>query len=244
MPSAQSLEDLLGIRAANRNLIDSINGNLGSALGFKKATDQAISDEPAVLIFVPRKIDNNWLPADQRIPKKLTGPGGLECPTDVVEGGKYDQIFLQETDITGTTDLGVREWRDLLGGAPLSEENLNLLEILHGWSEKMVPGSRVAGLDAQGGGYTGTAGCFVRDRETQNLGILTNHHVADRRGNVLMYPWFNGPNAAVVTKLREYVRDEHRFPGVVGQPEEYYRIDCAFAALTPALVIEIDFEAP
>ena len=84
MPAATSLDDLLRIRAANRNLIDSVNANLGSALGFKRPTGGGITAQPAVLIFVPRKIDNRWLPASQRIPAVLQGPGGLTCPTDVV----------------------------------------------------------------------------------------------------------------------------------------------------------------
>lgn len=35
MPKAKSLRDLLRIRAANADAIDQLNGNLGSAVGFK-----------------------------------------------------------------------------------------------------------------------------------------------------------------------------------------------------------------
>ena len=82
MPDATCLEDLLRIRAANRNLIEGVNANLGSALGFKRPTGREITGQPTVLIFVPQKIDNQWLPASQRIPKELEGPDGLTCPTD------------------------------------------------------------------------------------------------------------------------------------------------------------------
>jgi hypothetical protein len=55
MPEAQSIRDLMRIRAHNQQLLDSINGNLGTALGFKKRTGQALSSQPAVIVFVPRK---------------------------------------------------------------------------------------------------------------------------------------------------------------------------------------------
>ncbi len=77
MPAASSLEDLIRIRHANRRYIDSLNGNLGSALGFKRHTaEPGVSGEPAILIFVPRKIDPKWL-GGQVIRKELKGPDGL-----------------------------------------------------------------------------------------------------------------------------------------------------------------------
>ncbi len=95
MPAASSLEDLIRIRHANRGYIDSLNGNLGSALGFKRRTaEPGVSAEPAILIFVPRKIDPKWLGGDQVIRKELKGPDGLTCPVDVVEGGKYEDTTL------------------------------------------------------------------------------------------------------------------------------------------------------
>ena len=87
MPEAKSLRDLLRIRAANRDIIEKVSGNLGSALGFKKPTGEEVSEEPAVIIFVERKIDNRWLSSSERIPAMLNGPDGLTCTTDVVEGG-------------------------------------------------------------------------------------------------------------------------------------------------------------
>ena len=50
MPEATSLGDLLRIRAVNRELIDSVNANLGSSLGFKRPTGGAITDQPAIQI--------------------------------------------------------------------------------------------------------------------------------------------------------------------------------------------------
>jgi hypothetical protein len=232
MPAANSLHDLLRIRAANEQLIDRVNGNLGSALGFKKTTDGGMTNRPAVLIFVPRKIKNTWLPVSQQIPSTLSGPDGLTCPTDVVEGSAYQESYLKlyESDGSevGSGADGVAPWTQMAGEAPLSNQNVELLEKLHGWSDAMPAGGRLAGFDSNGYGYTGTAGCFVRDRSSQALGILTNHHVADHANNILLFPWFNGQPAGQVVRLEEYARDDQRFPGVIDAPNAWYRVDCAF----------------
>jgi len=68
------------IRAHNRELLESVNGNLGTALGFKKKTGQALSNEPAIIVFVPQKINPKWIPFSQLIPKQMEGPDGLSCP--------------------------------------------------------------------------------------------------------------------------------------------------------------------
>src|SRR5262245_31428586 len=88
MSEAKSLRDLMRIRAHNKEYLDSINGTLGTALGFKKPTDQDITDRPAILVFVPEKINPKWIPESKLIPKKLDGPDGLWCLLDVVEGGQ------------------------------------------------------------------------------------------------------------------------------------------------------------
>ena len=248
MPPASSLGDLLRIRAANEQLIDNVNHNLGSAVGFKKITDGGVTDEPAVLIFVPRKIKNSWLPVSQRIPDTLSGPDGLTCSTDVVEGSSYQEGYVKMYDGDGVEvgpgAAGVSPWSQLIGEAPLSGENVELLEGLHGWGDTMPAGGRLAGTDTNGMGYTGTAGCFVRDRSTQALGILTNHHVADHANNVLLFPWFNGRPAGQVIRLAEYVRDQHRFPGIIDQPNAWYRVDCAYLELTNGMDTLIDPALP
>lgn len=244
MPPATSLRDLLRIRADNEALIDGVNGNLGSALGFKKTTDSGMTSQPAVLIFVSRKIKNTWLPVSQQIPTTLTGPDGLTCPTDVVEGRSYDEDYIKTYDgdgkETATGADGVSPWSQLVGEAPLSKSNVELLEKLHGWGDSMPAGGRLAGFDTNGFGYTGTAGCFVRDRSTQALGILTNHHVADHANNILQFPWFSGKPAGQVVRLEEYVQDQNRFPGIIDQPNAWYRVDCAFLELASGMDTLID----
>ena len=91
MPEARNLRDLMRIRSHNRDKLDAVNGNLGTALGFKKPTDKEITDIPAIIVFVPQKVNPKWLSASQIIPDKLKGPDDLWCEVDVVEGGKAEQ---------------------------------------------------------------------------------------------------------------------------------------------------------
>ncbi len=84
MAKAKNLRELLLIRAAELDYINSITGNLGSALGLKNG-----DGDPCVIVFVEQKIDSKWLKSGQLIKKTLEGPGGLTCPADVVQGRKY-----------------------------------------------------------------------------------------------------------------------------------------------------------
>ncbi|MBI4702539.1 MAG: hypothetical protein HY744_15575 [Deltaproteobacteria bacterium] len=86
MRQAKSLRDLLSIRNANRDYLGAIGGNLGTALGFKKRFREEVSDEPAILVFVPRKIEAKWLPKGHAIKKRLAGPGDRWCPLGVCRG--------------------------------------------------------------------------------------------------------------------------------------------------------------
>jgi hypothetical protein len=244
MPEATSLRDLLRIRAANHDLIESVNENLGSALGFKRPTGGDVTDQPAVLIFVPRKIDNRWLPPAQEIPPVLHGPDGLTCPTDVVEGGSYEERFLKLYTHQGEPVAGITPWSRLIAEPSLSEDNVDVLEILRGWSGEMFAGSRLVGFDLNGFGYTGTAGCFVVDRSTGQRGILTNQHVADHSGNVLKFPWFNGRDAGTARRLFDFVRDDQRFPEIINLPNEFYRVDCAFIELDADIADSTNLELP
>ena len=56
MAQASSLRELLIIREKNNDYLQSINENLGSALGLKNG-----DGDPCVIVFVPRKIDKKWL---------------------------------------------------------------------------------------------------------------------------------------------------------------------------------------
>ena len=90
---ASNLLDLLRIRERNRDKIDAINGNLGSALGFKYTNGQQ-TNYPSIIVFVPEKIGEELLPEGQVIPKTMehTEEDGdvLYCKSDVITGGKSD----------------------------------------------------------------------------------------------------------------------------------------------------------
>lgn len=232
MPAAQSLRDLLRIRDANRQYIDSINRNLGSALGFKKRSDQPVTQEPAILIFVPRKVDAKWLPGGQLIRSELSGPDGLTCPVDVIEGGKEEPMRIWARRDGDDQDV-LLDWDELRGHAELSESNIRLREKLRGWAERVTPGAQLAGFDLQGGGYFGTLGCFARVKNTTQLGFITNQHVADHIGNRLRFPVHDARPIGTVRETFEIVPDEQRLNGIVDEPLAFFRVDCAFAELDP-----------
>ena len=149
---------------------------------------------------------------------------------DVVEGGKFDDTILRTID-PETEDDRLVWWSDLRGDAALSEAKLNLRERLRGWSDRVTPGSQIAGIDLAGDGYLGTLGCFARDRGSGELGFITNQHVGDHEGNVLYFPLPGARRVGIVQRMREFVLDQARFAGLINEPTARFRIDCAFVAL-------------
>jgi len=155
--SARSLRELLVIRAHNKTLIEKVNGNHGTALGFKYTVNK-LTQEPAVIIFVAEKKDETALDSAEIAPKKLSTriDGELvECRTDV-ESGKKKPIKIP----------------------PLSEENQSLTAKLGSGSVGVVGGVKlVKGQKALWVPYSGTAACAVVDAKECNC-VLTNDHVA------------------------------------------------------------------
>lgn len=244
MPAAQSLRDLLRIRFENRRYIDSINGNLGSALGFKKRSGEDISDEPAVLIFVPHKVDSKWLPDSQVVKTTLEGPDGLTCPADVVEGSKYVDTILWAHDPVEQFDYQ-KSWEDLRGGPAIQGENLELREQLRGWTDRIMPGCQLAGFDQGGDGYYGTLGCFAADRDNGKRGFITNQHVASHVGNSLFFPVHEARKIGTVRRTLEFVSDEDAFGRIIDEDRAQVRVDCAFVELDPGVADdEIDRRLP
>ena len=230
MPEAQSIKDLLQIRYANRHRIEAVNGNLGSALGLKRSADPAHPDngKPAILVFVPQKIAPKWLNPTQRLPDRMSGPDGLECPVDVVEGSKLFDFPLLFLDDTGNPRIV--NWTELASAPPLSAPKLALREALRGWSERISPGAQIAARDGTSAWF-GTLGCFARERTTGRLGLVTNQHVANKAGQVLFFASTSARRLARVTKTFETVTDQARFGGLIDESNAVYRVDCAFAPL-------------
>ncbi len=216
MAQAQSIKDLMVIRAHNRDYLDSINGNLGTALGFKKSSGQPVSDEPAIIVFVPQKINPKWLPGSQAIPGKLEAPNGLWCPLDVVEGGKAE------------TETGV----------PRAEDELT--ERLRGWDDQIWSGSQISHwVDISQGRYSvGTLGAFARARGDGALGFLTNQHVGIEPGKKLYHPVPWGVHVGTTSKTIEYVQDQDWYGPLVDEPETFVRVDCAFIRLSNNVAAE------
>lgn len=211
MPEAKSLRDLMLIRAHNREFLDSINSNLGTALGFKKRTDQPLSSQPAIIVFVPCKINPKWIPQSKLIPEKLEGPNGLWCMLDVVQGGKAE------------TEKEVPESAD------------ELVERLRGWDDKVWSGSQCSHIVNIGIGQyntnTGTIGAFARKRGDGTLGFLTNQHVGVEPGKELFHPVPLGTKIGVTEKVILDVEDQEWYGSSVDEPNALVRVDCAFVRL-------------
>ncbi len=210
MPEAKSLEDLMRIRAHNRQFLDDINGNLGTAVGFKKRTDEPLSKEPAIIVFVPYKINPKWIPQAQLIPEKLEGPNGLWCVLDVVEGGK------SETEKEVPPAVG------------------KLAERLRGWDDQVWAGSQITHwVDQNARKYSiGTLGAFARSRYDDALGFLTNQHVGIGPGQRLYYPVPWGTHLGTTQRTIEFVADENWYGPLIDEPATFVRVDCAFVRLT------------
>lgn len=194
------------IRAHNREFLDSINGNLGTALGFKKRTGQSLSNQPAIIVFVPLKINPKWVPKSQMIPERLEGPDGLWCVLDVVQGGKAE------------SEEKVPECED------------ELIDRLRGWDEKIWCGSQVSHWVNQAiRQYSiGTLGAFVQKRNGGARGFLTNQHVGIEPGKELFHPVPWGTHLGTTEKVIEYVEDQDWYGSLVDEPDAFVRVDCAF----------------
>ena len=216
MAAAKSLADLMKIRALprNRKYLDSINGNLGTALGFKRRTGEGLSEEPAIIVFVPEKIHRKWLPRSELIKERLSGPDGLSCPLDVVAGGKAAHE------------------------EPIPESGTALAQRLRGWDEKIWCGSQVSSMHGGNVAY-GTLGAFVKRNSDGMLGFITNDHVAI--GPTLWHPWAPGsPGFRAGTKLigakqesiieRPVTTWYGKFAEEPGNPTTAVRVDCAFVS--------------
>ncbi len=144
---ASSLRELLLIRFNNRAAIDHINGNLGSALGYKYVNGVR-TNSPAVIIFVPKKLPAAAVPATQLPPARLEASiNGVTiwASTDIIEGGKSGEY---------------------VPGPAISDENKHIVAQLASGTLGLVGGIRLAAYDEYNKGYTGTAAVAVRETAT------------------------------------------------------------------------------
>jgi hypothetical protein len=209
---AANLIDLLRIREHCKDQIDAINGNLGSALGFKHTKGRR-TDHPTVIVFVPQKIEEILLPGSQVVPKELEAPVDgddvVYCRTDVVRGGK-----------TKTPETP----------PPLDESNERIVESLRSAEVGLIGGAQIAGYDSMGVGYMGTLGCVVVDLDAR-LGLLTNQHIAGPPGRPIFHPYPGDKTVGRTSKAIEYVTDEEHYDGSIDEKDALIRVDCGVVRL-------------
>uniref|UniRef100_A0A1D1Z7U2 Protein deadlock n=1 Tax=Anthurium amnicola TaxID=1678845 RepID=A0A1D1Z7U2_9ARAE len=204
---ATTLLDLMTIRAFHSKILRRYS--LGTAVGFR-IRKGILTDIPAILVFVARKVHKKWLNHNQCLPSILEGPGGVWCDVDVVEFSYYG------------------------APAPTPKEQLytEFADGLRGSNPCIGSGSQVASLETYG-----TLGAIVKSRTgTRQVGFLTNRHVAvdlDYPNQKMFHPLPPnlGPGVYVgaVERATSFITDDLWYGIFAGtNPETFVRADGAF----------------
>ncbi|KAJ4891684.1 Trypsin family protein [Raphanus sativus] len=210
LPSGQqatTLLELMTIRAFHSKILRRFS--LGTAVGFR-ITRGVLTNTPAILVFVARKVHRQWLNPMQCLPSALEGPGGVWCDVDVVEFQYY--------------------------GAPAAtpkEQVYNeLVDGLRGSDPCIGSGSQVASQET----YR-TLGAIVKSRTgNHQVGFLTNRHVAvdlDYPSQKMFHPLppSLGPGVylGAVERATSFITDDQWY-GIFADtnPETFVRADGAF----------------
>uniref|UniRef100_A0A7N0U1X0 Trypsin family protein n=1 Tax=Kalanchoe fedtschenkoi TaxID=63787 RepID=A0A7N0U1X0_KALFE len=204
---ATTLLELMTIRAFHSKILRRFS--LGTAIGFR-IRKGVLTDIPAILVFVSRKVHRQWLCHIQCLPVALEGPGGVWCDVDVVEFAYF--------------------------GAPAStpKEQLytELADGLRGGDPTIACGSQVASQETYG-----TLGAIVRSRTgNRQVGFLTNRHVAvdlDYPNQKMFHPMppSLGPGVylGAVERATSFITDDLWYGIFAGtNPETFVRADGAF----------------
>ncbi|XP_047307692.1 protein NARROW LEAF 1-like [Impatiens glandulifera] len=204
---ATTLLELMTIRAFHSKILRRFS--LGTAVGFRISRG-VLTDIPAILVFVARKVHRQWLSHIQCLPAALEGPGGVWCDVDVVEFSYF--------------------------GAPAAtpkEQIYNeLVDGLRGSDPYIGSGSQVASQETYG-----TLGAIVKSRTgNQEVGFLTNRHVAvdlDYPSQKMFHPLppSLGPGVylGAVERATSFIRDDLWYDIFAGtNPETFVRADGAF----------------
>lgn len=213
---ATTLLELMTIRAFHSKILRRCS--LGTAIGFRIRCG-LLTDIPAILVFVARKVHRQWLSHIQCLPSALEGPGGVWCDVDVVEFSYY--------------------------GAPAAtpKEQLytELVDGLRGSDPCIGSGSQVASQETYG-----TLGAIVKSRTgNRQVGFLTNRHVAvdlDYPNQKMFHPLppSLGPGVylGAVERATSFITDDLWYGIFAGtNPETFVRADGAFIAFAEDLNI-------
>ncbi|ERN17096.1 uncharacterized protein LOC18445429 isoform X2 [Amborella trichopoda] len=204
---AMTLLELMTIRAFHSKFLRRCS--LGTAVGFR-IKGGVLTDIPAILVFVARKVHKQWLDRSQCLPSVLEGPGGVWCDVDVVEFSYFGE---QTT-------------------APKEQLYSELVDGLRGSDPCIGSGSQVAGQET-----FGTLGAIVKSRTgSRQVGFLTNRHVAvdlDFPNQKMFHPLpLNlGPGVylGAVERATSFITDDVWY-GIFAatNPETFVRADGAF----------------
>ncbi|MFQ6659565.1 hypothetical protein Gotur_028417 [Gossypium turneri] len=210
LPSGQqatTLLELMTIRAFHSKKLRRFS--LGTAIGFRIRRG-VLTDIPAILVFVARKVHRQWLSQFQCLPTALEGPGGVWCDVDVVEFSYF--------------------------GAPAAtpKEQLytKLADGMRGSDPIIGSGSQVASQETYG-----TLGAIVKSRTgNRQVGFLTNRHVAvdlDYPSQKMFHPLppSLGPGVylGAVERATSFITDDLWYGIFAGiNPETFVRADGAF----------------
>nr|XP_019706273.1 protein NARROW LEAF 1 isoform X1 [Elaeis guineensis] len=204
---ATTLLDLMTIRACHSKILHRYS--LGTAVGFR-IRNGALTDIPAVLVFVARKVHRQWLSHIQCLPRALEGPAGIWCDVDVVEFSYYG------------------------APAPAPKEQLytELVDELCGADSCIGSGSQVACQQT-----CGTLGAIVKSQTgNRQVGFLTNWHVAvdlDYPHQKMFHPLppNHGPGVYLgyVERATSFTTDDVWYGTYAStNPETFVRVDGAF----------------
>lgn len=204
---ATTLLDLMSIRAFHSKLLRQVS--LGTAVGFR-TRQGVLTNIPAIIVFVARKVCREWLLESQRLPAHLEGPGGVWCDVDVVEFAYYGAPAV----------------------APKEQVYTELVEGLRGNDPCIGPGSQVASQETYG-----TLGAIVQSKTgARQIGFLTNRHVAvdlDYPNQKMFHPL--PPNVGpgvylgAVERATSFITDDWWYEIFAStNPETFVRADGAF----------------
>jgi len=232
--TATTLRELAQVRADNRELLNAVVGNQGTALGRKNFTASGRpTGDPCIIVYMPHKIHGALLSESLEIPAKLfSRDGGLEARTDVV--------------VTTVPNEPKQE-------VPLSPDNVELvnkLQWLDGTLDHLPPGAQIGGAELTQDGlasYVGTIGFAVRSRneEPSILGFITNQHVGGAASRSMYVPGARQQaiRVGVTRSVREHYPDDAWIPEV-DEKYAYVRTDTAFVAAESNVVALLRNEVP
>ncbi|XP_039038407.1 protein NARROW LEAF 1-like [Hibiscus syriacus] len=210
LPSGQqatTLLELMTIRAFHSKKLRRFS--LGTAIGFRIRRG-VLTDVPAILVFVARKVHKQWLSQFQCLPTALEGPGGVWCDIDVVEFSYYGSP----------------------AAAPKEQLYTELVHSLRGSDPIIGSGSQVANQETYG-----TLGAIVKSRTgNRQVGFLINRHVAvdlDFPSQKMFHPLppSLGPGVylGAVERATSFITDDLWYGIFAGiNPETFVRADGAF----------------